>query len=225
MRLLLIEDDAALADGLKRVLQRSALITHAATGGDAVRAASAEQFDLVVLDLGLPDMDGLDVLATLRMNPQTGPILILTARDSETDRVRGLDLGADDYVAKPFSLAEFEARIRALMRRRQAVRSPVLKFCGLTLDTIARTARVDGEDVRLTPREWCVLEYLLLRAGQVVSKEQLLETICSWDDSLAPNSIEVYVSRLRTKIERAGIVIRTVRGFGYIIEEPAGPPS
>jgi two-component system OmpR family response regulator len=206
---------------LSRTLRHSGYaVDHVPTGEMALRGASEEHFDLIVLDLGLPGMDGFDVLARLRMNPQTGGILILTARDTEADRVKGLDLGADDYVAKPFSLPEFEARVRALIRRSQAVHSPVLSFGRLTLNTVSKRAQIDGGDVELTPREWGVLEYLLMRAGQVVSKEQMLQALCGWDASLTHNTIEVYVSRLRAKLNRADIRIRTVRGFGYMVDDP-----
>ena len=221
MRVLLVEDDKALADGLTRTLRQSGYaVDHASTGELALRGASEEHFDLIVLDLGLPGMDGFDVLSKLRMNPETGGILILTARDSEADRVKGLDLGADDYVTKPFSLPEFEARVRALIRRSQAVHSPVLAFGRLTIHTVSKRAQIDGEDIDLTPREWGVLEYLLLRAGQVVSKEQMLQALCGWDASLTHNTIEVYVSRLRAKLQKADIKIRTVRGFGYMVDDP-----
>lgn len=221
MRVLIVEDDKALADGLLRTLRQSGYaVDHAGTGELALRACSEEHYDLVVLDIGLPAMDGFDVLRQLRRNGQTGSILILTAHDAESDRVRGLDLGADDYVTKPFSLPELEARVRALIRRSQAVKSPKLHFAGLTIDTVGRRASIDGEALDLTPREWAVLEYLLMRVGQVVSKEHMLQAMCSWDDSLTHNAIEVYISRLRSKLQRAGIKIRTVRGFGYMLEDP-----
>ncbi len=220
VRVLIVEDDKALADGLTRTLRNSGYaVDHAASGELALRAASEEHFDLIVLDVGLPGMNGFEVLRTLRRTPHSGGILILTARDAESDRVKGLDLGADDYVTKPFSLPEFEARVRALVRRSQAIRSPELRFGTLTINTVAKRAQIAGEQLELTPREWGVLEYLLMRAGQVVSKEQMLQALCSWDVSLTHNAIEVYVSRLRAKLQKAGIQIRTVRGFGYMVED------
>ena len=147
---------------------------------------------------------------------------MLTARDAEADRIKGLDLGADDYVSKPFSLPEFEARVRALIRRSQNVHAPVLSFGRLKLDTVAKRAQIDNADIELTPREWSVLEYLLTHAGQVISKDQMLQALCSWDSSLTHNTIEVYVSRIRSKLEKAEINIRTVRGFGYMVEDPDG---
>lgn len=226
MRVLLVEDDSALADGLTRTLRASGYaVDHASTGEIALRAAAEEKFDLIVLDIGLPGIDGFEVLERLRRSNQHGSIMMLTARDAEEDRVRGLDLGADDYVVKPFSLPELEARVRALIRRSQAVHSPVLNFGRLKLDTVAKRARIDGDDVELTPREWSVLEYLLTHAGQVISKDQMLQALCSWDASLTHNTIEVYVSRIRAKLEKADIGIRTVRGFGYLVEDPDAKPG
>jgi len=221
MRVLIVEDDKALADGLTRTLKQSGYaVDHAGSGELALRACAEEHYDLIVLDISLPGMDGFEVLRQLRRSQQAGSILILTAHDSETDRVRGLDLGADDYVAKPFSLPELEARVRALIRRSQAVRSPKLQFGGLTVDTVARRAMIGAEPLDLTPREWAVLEYLLMRIGQVVSKEHMLQAMCSWDDTLTHNAVEVYISRLRSKLQHAGIRIRTVRGFGYMVDDP-----
>ncbi len=220
MRILIVEDDKALADGLLRTLRQSGYaVDHAESGELAVRACGEEHYDLTVLDITLPQMDGFEVLRQLRRSKQSGSIMILTAHDSETDRVKGLDLGADDYVTKPFSLPELEARVRALIRRSQAVKSPIITLGALTVDVVARRAQLGDEDLDLTPREWAVLEYLLMHTGQVVSKEQMLQALCSWDDSLTHNAIEVYVSRLRAKLQTASIRIRTVRGFGYMVEE------
>ena len=221
VRILIVEDDKALADGLLRTLKQSGYaVDHAATGELALRACAEEHYDLIILDISLPGIDGFEVLKTLRKQHQTGSILLLTAHDAETDRVQGLDLGADDYVIKPFLLPELEARVRALIRRSQAVRSPRLQFGQLNVDIVGRRARIGNDVLELTPREWSVLEYLLMRAGQVVSKEQMLQALCSWDDSLTHNAIEVYISRLRGKLQKAGIGIRTVRGFGYLVEDP-----
>ncbi len=225
MRVLIVEDDTALADGLQRTLRQSGYaVDHAPNGELALRACAEEHYDLIVLDVGLPGMDGFEVLRALRKRNPTGSILLLTARDLESDHVKGLDLGADDYVTKPFSLPELEARIRALIRRSQSVRSPRMRYGALQIDTVARRADVDGQALELTPREWGVLEYLLAHAGQVVSKEQMLQALCSWDDSLTYNAFEVYVSRLRAKLQSAGLKIRTVRGFGYIFEDPDARP-
>ncbi|OGA20284.1 MAG: DNA-binding response regulator [Betaproteobacteria bacterium RIFCSPLOWO2_02_FULL_63_19] len=223
MRILIVEDDKPLADGLLRTLRRSGYaVDHAGTGELALRACKEEHYDLVVLDIGLPGIDGFEVLKQLREDNSVGSILVLTASGAETDRVSGLDLGADDYVTKPFSLPELEARVRAVLRRSQAVHGPTMRIGGLSLNAKARRAYIGEKELELTPREWGVLEYLIPRAGQVVSKDQMLQALCSWDVSLTPNAIEVYVSRLRGKLEEAGIRIRTVRGFGYMVEDPDG---
>jgi two-component system OmpR family response regulator len=221
MRILVAEDDAVLAEGVMRTLRQSGhAVDWVKNGAEADCALAANPFDLLILDLGLPKRSGLDVLKHLRAGDSRLPVLILTALDGVRDRVRGLDAGADDYLVKPFELAELEARVRALIRRSQAVRSPKLRFGGLTVDTVARRASIGAEPLDLTPREWAVLEYLLMRIGQVVSKEHMLQAMCSWDDSLTHNAVEVYISRLRSKLQHAGIRIRTVRGFGYMVEDP-----
>ena len=221
MRILVVEDDTVLAAALTRALNQSAYAVDLVGDGEAANQALAgTNYDLVVLDIALPKVDGLSVLRRLRDRRSQIPVLILTARDTLEDRVAGLDLGADDYMTKPFDLPEFEARVRALIRRSQAVHSPVLAFGRLTLHTVAKRAQIDGEEIELTPREWGVLEYLLLRAGQVISKDQMLQALCGWDASLTHNTIEVYVSRLRAKLQTADIRIRTVRGFGYMVDDP-----
>jgi len=220
VKILLVEDDATLADGLSRTLGQSELRVEHVTSGEAAEAAFVrERFDLVVLDIGLPGIDGFEVLRRLRKRPDYMPVLVLTARDAIEDRVHGLDLGADDYLPKPFALPEFEARVRALLRRGQASKNPQLRNGGLVLDTVARRATLNGQPVDLTSREWSVLENLMLRAGQVVSKENLMQALSNWDRELSMNAIEVYMSRLRAKIEPGGVRIRTVRGFGYLLEE------
>lgn len=220
MKILLVEDDATLADGLSRTLGQSELrVEHVTAGETAEEAFLRERFDLVVLDIGLPGIDGFEVLRRLRKRPDYIPVLVLTARDAVEDRVHGLDLGADDYLAKPFALPEFEARVRALLRRGQANKNPQLRNGSLVLDTVARRATLNGQSVDLTSREWSVLENLMLRAGQVVSKENLMQALSNWDRELSMNAIEVYMSRLRAKVEPGGVRIRTVRGFGYLLEE------
>jgi two-component system OmpR family response regulator len=188
-----------------------------------VAAASHEKFDLVILDIGLPQMDGFEVLRRLRAtaSDKTGPtpVLVLTARDAVEDRVRGLDLGADDYMVKPFAMPELTARVRALLRRSQAHGGPRIAHGPLTLDTVARRAFLRNEPLELAAREWAVLEVLLAKVEKIVSKEAIIQAVAGWGDDLSPNAIEVYVSRLRSKLEPAGIKIRTVRGFGYMLEE------
>jgi len=218
MRILVVEDDALLADGLTSALSRAGhAVQQAATGRLADGLLRTEEFDLVVLDVGLPDIDGFEVLRRLRSRRSATNVLVLTARDAVEDRVHGLDLGADDYLTKPFSVTEFEARVRALLRR-SAAPPATWSVAGLTVDVAAKRVRVHDKPVDLTPREWALLELFLMRPRRVLSKEQIAESLFAVDEHLSPNAIEVYVSRLRTKIESAGLHIRTVRGFGYMWE-------
>jgi two-component system OmpR family response regulator len=218
VRILVVEDDALLAEGLISVLSRAGhVVEHAATGRHADLLLVDELFDLVVLDVGLPDIDGFEVLRRLRLRHSSTNVLVLTARDAVEDRVRGLDLGADDYLTKPFSVTEFEARVRALLRRRAAP-AAVWSVAGMTVDGAAKRVRVDDRAVDLTPREWALLELFLTHPGRVLSKDQIADSLFSFDEQLSSNAIEVHVSRLRTKIEPAGKHIRTVRGFGYLWE-------
>jgi two-component system OmpR family response regulator len=216
MRILVVEDDALLADGLKATLTRTGhAVQQARTGRHADLLLRAEEFDLVVLDVGLPDIDGFEVLRRMRLRRSATNVLVLTARDAVEDRVHGLDLGADDYLTKPFSVTEFEARVRALLRR--FVAPPAhWSVAGLTVDVAAKRVRVHDKPIELTPREWALLELFLTRPRRVLSKEQIAESLFAVDEQLSPNAIEVYVSRLRTKIGSAGLNIRTVRGFGYM---------
>lgn len=221
MRILIAEDDEVLADGLCHSMRQSGYAVDCVKDGHAARLIlSGEQpFDLVILDLGLPRVDGFSVLRSLRENNRQVPVIILTARDAEEDRVRGLDLGADDYMVKPFSLPELEARVRALIRRGQCGVNPVYTCGTLTFDSVARRTTIDGEPLELTTRELSVLEALMLRTGWVVSKEQMLERIYSYDEEASSNAIEVYIHRLRKKIEPAGVTVRTIRGLGYVIDK------
>ncbi|MFZ1910220.1 MAG: response regulator transcription factor [Burkholderiales bacterium] len=220
MRIMIVEDDAALARGVVRILESEGYaVDVVARGEQAILAAEQERFDLVILDVGLPGMDGFEVLRRLRMQAQRVPVLLLTARDAVDDRVRGLDLGADDYVAKPFAISELAARVRALIRRSQAQAGPKIVHGPLLLDTVARRAFLNGEALELAGREWAVLEVLLAKVERVVSKEVIIQAVANWGEELSLNAIEVYVSRLRAKLEPAGIRIRTVRGFGYMLEE------
>lgn len=186
---------------------------------DALHALSIENFDAMVLDLGLPDRDGYEVVRHLRQKGKLLPVLILTARDAVEDRVQGLDLGADDYVVKPVAMAELQARLRALIRRTSGTGNPRLIIAALELDTVGKQAYLKGLPIDLSGREWSVLEYLASHARRIVSKEQLIHAITSWDQELSSNAIEAYVSRVRGKIEGSGTCIRTVRGLGYMLEE------
>jgi two-component system OmpR family response regulator len=220
MHVLLVEDDALLSDGIARTLLGAGhAVAARASGAEALEAARQARFDLVLLDIGLPGIDGYEVLRRLRNAEDFTPVLVLTARDRVDDRVHGLDLGADDYVVKPFAMAELGARIRALLRRAQVQTSPRITHGPLVVDKGARRAYLSGERLELTAREWAVLEVLLQKVEKMVSKESIIRSVGDWQDDLSPNAIEVYVSRLRAKLEPAGIRIRTVRGFGYMLEE------
>jgi two-component system OmpR family response regulator len=220
MRILIVEDDASLAAGIARILQAEGYAVDAMKSGEhAHLAAEQESFDLVILDIGLPGIDGFEVLRRLRSGGRAMPVLILTARDAVDDRVRGLDLGADDYMAKPFAMPELAARVRALIRRGQAQAGPMRVHGPLSIDTSARRAWLNAEPLELAGREWAVLEVLLSRVEKVVSKEAIIQAMASWGEEISHNAIEVYVSRLRAKLEPAGVHIRTVRGFGYMLED------
>ena len=216
MRIIVIEDDPLLAEGLVNVLNRAGhAVDHAEDGARAEAALKATEYDVVVLDLGLPDRDGLELLRGLRARRSHASVLVLTARDAVEDRVRGLDCGANDYMTKPFSVAEFEARVRALLRR-SAVPEAQLVSGTLTMDLPAKRAHVGGRPIELTSREWSLLELFLTRAGHVLSKDRISAHLLARDEHLSANAIEVHVSRLRAKIEPEGARLRTVRGFGYL---------
>ncbi len=218
MRLLIVEDDAMLADGLSRMLRRLGHTADwVASAEHALLALQHEAFDLVLLDLGLPRMDGFELLSRLRRAGNTVPVIVISARTALGDRVRGLDLGADDYLVKPFAQEELEARIRALIRRRATPTPPQLAFGQLTLDLAKREARIAGERIELTPREWAITELFVTQPGVALAKERMMQSLSSWDDTLSANALEVYISRLRAKLEPAGLRIRTVRGFGYML--------
>ncbi len=227
MRILIAEDDEVLADGLSNSMRHSGYAVDCVRDGQAAKLIlSGEQpFDLVILDLGLPKLDGFSVLRCLRESNRQVPVIILTARDGEGDRVKGLDLGADDYMIKPFSLPELEARVRALIRRGQCGMNPVYSCGKLTFDSVARRTMIDGIPLELTTRELSVLEALMLRTGWVVSKEQLLERLYSYSEEASNNAIEVYIHRLRKKVEPAGVTIRTIRGLGYVIDNLLQPAN
>lgn len=219
VRLLVVEDDAQIADGLVRALRRNGHVVDAVDRGMSADAALAvQEFDLVILDLGLPDLDGTEVLRRLRARRQDTPVLVLTARDEVPDRVRGLDLGADDYVIKPFEMPELEARIRAIARRAIAGGGGDIVAGRLRLKAAQKTILIGDDPVDFSPREFALLELLLLRRGRVVSKPQIQEHLCEWDDELTDSAIELYIHRVRRKLEYADVTIRTVRGFGYLLE-------
>jgi two-component system, OmpR family, response regulator len=219
MRILVAEDDQILADGLSRGLRAAGYaVDHVGDGSQADAALCAQKFDLLVLDLGLPKMPGLDVLKRLRSRNDDTPVLILTAADSVEQRVRGLDLGADDYMSKPFALTELEARVRALVRRRMGASAPVLKHGMISFDQIGRAVYFNDDLLDLSAREVGLIEILLSRVGRLVNKEQIVAHLCEWGEEISSNAIEVYMHRLRKKLEGAGVVINTVRGLGYCLE-------
>jgi two-component system OmpR family response regulator len=222
MRILIAEDDSILADGLLRSLRHSGYAVDLVTNGaDADSALALQTFDLMILDLGLPQLSGIEVLRRLRARNSTLPVMILTAADSIEQRVKGLDLGADDYMAKPFALSELEARVRALTRRGAGGGPTIVKHGQLAFDQVGRVATVNEQTVDLSARELGLLEVLLQRVGRLVSKEQLVDHLCEWGDEVSNNAIEVYVHRLRKKLEPGGVRIATVRGLGYCLEKPA----
>ncbi len=220
MQLLLVEDDALLADTLVDVLQLEGhRITAISDGDDAQRrlASPGHGQDLILLDLNLPGCNGLDVLAALRRHDRETPVLILTARGAIEDRVRGLDLGADDYLAKPFALDELEARVRALLRRQ--ARGSVLQVGTLAFDSLAQRFTLAGAPLNLPPREQRLLACLMRHAGEPVDKARLAADAFA-GDTMGDNAIEVYVHRLRRRLDDSDVALRTVRGLGYLLESP-----
>lgn len=220
MRILIAEDDRVLADGLLRSLRGLGYVVDQVADGNAADAAlQSGDFDLLILDLGLPRVSGFEVLRRLRARGATLPVLILTAADSVDDKVRGLDLGADDYMGKPFALQELEARVRALSRRGMGGATPIIQHGPLQYDLTGRIVTIDERVIELSARELALLEVLLQRVGRLVSKDQLVEHLCVWGEEVSTNAIEVYVHRLRKKIETGPVRIATVRGLGYCLEK------
>ena len=217
MRILLVEDDPLLASGLQVALkQANYLVEHVADGQMALRALESHGFDLVILDLGLPKVDGIEVLRTVRARPDHTPVLILSARDSAAHRVQGLDLGADDYLIKPFDLDELKARLRVLERRRTGTSTNVLQLGELAIDLNAMRVTWEGHAVELQPYEFKLLRKLAESPSQIFSREQLEEALYGWGEGVESNAINVYVHNLRKKI--APHIIRTVRGIGFGIQ-------
>jgi two-component system OmpR family response regulator len=228
MRLLLVEDDQTIADGLMRAMSKTGFaVDHVNNGGDADTTLSMQTYDVIVLDLGLPKLSGLEVLKRLRQRGNTTPVMILTAADRVEDRVKGLDLGADDYMIKPFALTELEARIRVLTRRTGGHTSAQITHGQLTYDTVGRVVYIREKMIDLSARELGLLEILLQRMGRLVSKEQLVEHLCEWGEEVSTNAIEVYMHRLRKKIEGSGVKVSTIRGLGYCLDKQLneGDPS
>ncbi|HTL50826.1 MAG TPA: response regulator transcription factor [Steroidobacteraceae bacterium] len=219
MRILIAEDDATIAFALQCTLRQSGYaVDWVNNGREADAGLGADDFDLLILDLSLPELSGIEVLKRLRTRNARLPVLVLTAHDSVSDRVRGLDAGADDYLAKPFEVAELQARVRALMRRGASGGSALIKHGRLSYDQVGRAADLDGARLDLSARELNLLEVLLQRPGRPVHKDHLVRHLCGWGEEVSSNAIEVYVHRLRRKLEPAGVKISTVRGVGYCLE-------
>lgn len=223
MHILLVEDDCLLADGIAKVLQGHGVVVDVVhTGSDADVHSRRAGLSAMVLDIGLPGgMDGFEVVRRVRARGDALPILLLTARDAIQDRVHGLEVGADDYLVKPFATAELLARLRALVRRSSAMQQQQVRIGRIALDTLAKKAWIADSPLELPAREWAILEYLVLKKSRVVSKQQIIDAILPWDQSMTLNAVEVQISRIRLKIAQAGVSIRTIRGFGYILEENA----
>lgn len=217
-RVLVVEDDPALSRGIMALLTSGGHAVECARDGEtALRYLDAEPLSLLILDIGLPGISGFQVIEKLRARGCKTPILVLTARDQVADRVRGLDLGADDYLLKPFNGSELGARVRALLRREHGDPSPVITIGALVVDRAHATAQVGGRSLHLRPREWAVLACLSARAGEVVPKKVLLADVFTYDDEVAPNALEVHVARLRRQLEPDGPAIKMMRGLGYIL--------
>jgi DNA-binding response OmpR family regulator len=226
MRILITEDDPSLAQALQLALTRDGhAVDWVSNGEQADQALKDRMFDLVILDLQLPKLDGCEVLRRLRQRKADARVLILSGRESTSEKVHGLDLGADDYLAKPFSLVELQARVRALLRRGGNDAGPRIERARLVFDTVDRRASIDGLPLSLSRHEIGLLEVLLARFGRIVSKDELVDKLYNYGSCVSHNAIEVYVHRLRKRIEGSGIVVRTVHGQGYMMVEPNVPPT
>lgn len=217
MRLLLVEDDRAIGQGICVALNTEGYtLDWLEDGLSALHALRSEPFDLLLLDLGLPRMDGFDLLRQLRAEELALPVLILTARDGTADRIAGLDAGADDYLIKPFDVDELKARVRALLRRSQGRAQPLLEHAGISLDPASQQVSFQGSEVLMTPMEYQLLHQLMIRPGKVVTRERLSNTLYGWQDKVESNTLEVLIHNLRKKLSTE--LIRTVRGVGYLLE-------
>ena len=220
VKILLVEDDAALGHAMSTSLNKAGYsVNWAHDGFEADVALHDYVYDAVILDLGLPRIDGFEVLKRMRASKVMAPVIILTARDDLDDRVRGLDLGADDYLTKPFKLPELEARLRAQIRRSNATLGSTIEYGPLVLNVSDKMLIVNGETMPLSPREFSVLEMLLSRVGRVVSKDSIIEALSKWDEGVGNNAIEVYIHRIRKKLEPLGINVLTIRGLGYLLQK------
>ena len=219
MRILLVEDNQKLGAGLKSLLDASYAVDHVECGEDALFASRSHSYDLIILDLSLPDMDGLSVLRELRGQKKMSPVLILTARDKMEDRITGLDLGADDYMTKPFDFPELEARIRALLRRVSMEKTSLLQMGAISFDLRNNTVAANDITLEISARESMVLRALMMANGRLLSKGQLLDAITRFDDDVSENAVEQYISRLRKKLLPHGLCIHSARGLGYHLDD------
>jgi DNA-binding response OmpR family regulator len=220
MRIVLAEDDRQLGEGLCLGLKELGhTVDWVVDGSEAEHALSSENIDALILDLGLPKKDGLDILRKLRADGDDLPVLVLTARDTIEDRIQGLDMGADDYVVKPFDLLEVDARLRAISRRREGRSAPVITFADITLDPASRSLLKNGKEIPLGASEFAILESLITHQGRIMSRQALEESLYGWDEGVESNAIEVYIHHLRKKLGKD--LIKTVRGVGYVIQKQA----
>ncbi len=218
MRLLLVEDDELLGDAVKTGLTQFGYIVDWLKDGDIARnVVKTDAFDLIILDLGLPKVSGMSLLQTIRQAQNKTPVIILTARESIDDRIKGLDAGADDYITKPFDLNELGARVRALTRRAQGRADTVLHYANITIDPAAHSVLLDGRPINVPRREFALLQKLIESNGQVLSREQLMQSIYSWDEEVDSNALEVHIHNLRKKLNAN--FIRTIRGVGYLVDK------
>lgn len=221
---MLVEDNQDLAEGLSAILRGAGYAVDVVSDGASAHAVAAtETFDLVILDLNLPEMDGLDVLRAMRARQNRAAVLILTARGAPEERIKGLDLGADDYMIKPFDVGELEARVRVLLRRQAGLRASTVSYGNVSLDLNTRSFSSGGAPIEIPARELGLLELLFMRAGKVVAKDAIMQSLTGFDDDLSPNAIEQYVSRLRKRLAPHGLTVRTARGIGYYLDKAAGP--
>jgi len=220
MRILLVEDDTMLADSIREGLEKGGFsVDHLAAAEPAESALALTHYDLAIVDIGLPRMNGLELIRRFRRRGIALPVLILTARDGLDDRIQGLDIGADDYMVKPFQLPELLARMRALIRRSCSAVSSELTAGLVRLDLARREASLDGKALDLTGREWDIMQQLMLASPNVLAKQKMVESLSEWDNEITANAIEIYVSRLRQKLQDSGVEIRTIRGIGYRLDE------
>jgi DNA-binding response OmpR family regulator len=222
MHVVLVEDDVVLADGIARILRGYGMVVDVVNNGvDADSVLQRGDVTVAVIDIGIPGIDGFEVVRRLRGRGSPLPVLLLTARDAIQDRVFGLEIGADDYLVKPFATPELVARLKALGRRGRQREESEMNLAGLRLDIFSRRAFANGQPIDLSVREWGVLEHLMRHVSRVVSKQQIIDAILPWGEEMTINAVEVYVSRIRTKIASTGVTIRTIRGFGYLLEADA----